>query len=168
MSNLHWWNNPPYFQDRDTVQDSHCRHNHDPRCHSCNISGIPYQKLLQWFSNSLWECTYKNIFSECGHLKTYILFVTKNHQFIFTKPRKFFFSIYLFLCLWYELSACPLLLNSNKAYFSSSLIARPIANVVWCLSFWLTMCSNLNVLLSFMFFDRSIHTRTKYEHPMKV
>ena len=30
----------------------------------------------------------------------------------------------LFLC--YELSACPLILNSNKVYFASSLIARPI------------------------------------------
>ena len=39
--------------------------------------------------------------------------------------KKNFFSIYFLLCLWYELSACPLLLNSDKVYFSSSLIARP-------------------------------------------
>ena len=32
--------------------------------------------------------------------------------------------------LWYELSACPLLLNSNKVYFSSSLIARPILDAM--------------------------------------
>ena len=36
------------------------------------------------------------------------------------------FSIHFLLCLWYELSACLLLLNSNNVYFSSSLIARPI------------------------------------------
>ena len=41
------------------------------------------------------------------------------------EAKKKFFLIYFLLCLWYELSACPLLLNSNKVYFSSSLIARP-------------------------------------------
>ena len=29
------------------------------------------------------------------------------------------------MCLCYEVSACPLLLNSNKVYFASSLIAKP-------------------------------------------
>jgi hypothetical protein len=29
------------------------------------------------------------------------------------------------LFLYYELSVCPLILNSNKVYFGSSLIAKP-------------------------------------------
>ena len=35
------------------------------------------------------------------------------------------FSIQFLICLCYELIACPLLLNSNKVYFASSLIAKP-------------------------------------------
>ena len=34
------------------------------------------------------------------------------------------------LLLYYELSACPLLLNSNKVYFASSLIAKPILHLL--------------------------------------
>ena len=39
--------------------------------------------------------------------------------------KNFFFSIHFLIFLCYELSACTLLLNSNKVYFPSSLIARP-------------------------------------------
>ena len=35
------------------------------------------------------------------------------------------FSIPPILFLYYEESACPLLLNFNKVYFASSLIAKP-------------------------------------------
>ena len=36
-------------------------------------------------------------------------------------------SIQPILFLYYEESACPLLLNFNKVYFASSLIAKPNA-----------------------------------------
>ena len=36
------------------------------------------------------------------------------------------FSIQFLICLCYELIACPLLLNSNNVYFTSSVIAKPI------------------------------------------
>ena len=49
--------------------------------------------------------------------------------------KKKFISIYFLLCLWYELSACPLLLNANKVYFLSSLIARP--NVTFHAKVWI-------------------------------
>jgi hypothetical protein len=39
--------------------------------------------------------------------------------------KNFFFSISFLIFLCYEISACPLILNSNKVYFASSLIARP-------------------------------------------
>ena len=39
--------------------------------------------------------------------------------------KKFFFLFIFLLFLCYELSACLLILKSNKVYFSSSLIARP-------------------------------------------
>ena len=42
--------------------------------------------------------------------------------------KKKFFSIQFLIFLLYELSACPLLLNSNKVYFATSLIARPSIN----------------------------------------
>ena len=42
----------------------------------------------------------------------------------------FFFSIWFFIFLCYELSACPLILYSNKVCFASSLIARPNISTV--------------------------------------
>ena len=39
------------------------------------------------------------------------------------KKKKISVKFSIFLC--YELSACPLILTSNKVYFASSLIARP-------------------------------------------
>ena len=39
--------------------------------------------------------------------------------------QEFFFSIQFLICLCYELIACPLLLNSNNVYFTSSVIAKP-------------------------------------------
>ncbi len=33
--------------------------------------------------------------------------------------------------MFYELSVCPLLLNSKKVYFASSLIAKPNIEAVW-------------------------------------
>ena len=41
------------------------------------------------------------------------------------------FSIQFLIFLLYELSACPLLLNFNKVYFASSLIARPNTYTVY-------------------------------------
>ena len=38
--------------------------------------------------------------------------------------KKISIQFLIFLC--FELSACPLILNYNKVYFASSLIARPI------------------------------------------
>ena len=46
----------------------------------------------------------------------------------------FFFRLNYFTFLCYELSACPLILNSNKFYFASSLIARPSIYSIYAIS----------------------------------
>ena len=72
----------------------------------------------------------------------------------------FFFSIHFSIFLWYELSACPLILNSNKVYFPSSLIAKPTlrANHKWGLGFTQTkyMKQKCKEELYFMFFNKPI------------
>ena len=44
------------------------------------------------------------------------------------QKKNFLIQFLIFLC--YEVSVCPLLLKSNKVYFASSLIAKPIMEAV--------------------------------------
>jgi hypothetical protein len=44
------------------------------------------------------------------------------------KKNKILIQFLIFLC--YELSVCPLIFNSNKVYFASSLIAKPSPDAI--------------------------------------
>ena len=68
------------------------------------------------------------------------------------------FSIQFLICLCYELIACPLLLNSNNVYFTSSVIAKPSVSITFFF-FVKDLAQNLRSFSAFVVFQQEYSIR---------